>query len=242
MTPVRTFLPAVRVAALAACCAAAWPVAPASASPVQSFERVVPLEGAERLDVEARAGRVSLRGGDEREVRIEVSVDCPVSFFEESCRRHARRLEIEAERRADRLDVELRGMHLLASPGMEVEMRLTVPRELAARLHLSFGEVAVSGLDGEVEVELGIGEVDVRDAGGAVRVEAGIGEVSVEAEPDRVGRVRIELGIGESRLVRPEGIDSKASVLGSESEWEVGAAPGEVRVRLGIGDVEVLLR
>jgi hypothetical protein len=205
------------------------------------FVRSVAADGAERLSIEVPVGQLVVEGAEIDDVSVEVSIDCSDGLFESACARRARRLELDVDRRGERLRMRLKGFRVLSGMGLEVRVLVRVPRGLDVDAELGLGELEVRELDGAVRADLGIGEVDVHDITGPVTVDSGIGEVKVVMKESDVASVYIDLGIGESSLRRPDGRQVKAGVLGSETGWTSGLGGSRVRVDLGIGEASVVL-
>ena len=77
---------------------------------------------------------------------------------------------------------------------------LRVPSGSAVEVESEAGDVAVSGLDGEVTVRAEAGDVEIRDARGSVTVEAPQGDVTISGMNTETGQAEITVGSGDLAL------------------------------------------
>ena len=202
--------------------AAAPALAGSSSEAVASSARTLSAAGVSILSVDAPVGELTFTGEARSDVEVRLTVRCarPVKA---ACRDAARRIAIGSATRDETLSVEIDGWPKKRDDGLHLELEVELPRDLALTADLGVGEVAVSGVDGDLALDLGVGEVSVRAAESAVRrvsVEVGVGEASL-----RVG----------GRLVEGKGF------LGSDLDWRQGTGGASLKVDCGVGEVDVRL-
>jgi HAE1 family hydrophobic/amphiphilic exporter-1 len=203
---------------------AALGAGPAAAAELhRAIDRSWPLDGARRIELHLGTGEVEVIGEDRADVAVEVRL---AGWGDDRRRfeRWARRHDVVARRRGDRLRVDVRGPRFTWRDDLEAGVVVRVPRELPLEVDMAVGSLAVRDVRRPLQLKLGIGEVDlampqagVRD----VKVALGIGEASLEMQ----GRRRMET----------------ATVFGSGLSWSEGRGDVPVSVRLGIGEVAVVL-
>lgn len=121
--------------------------------------------------------------------------------------------------------------------GMEAyaDLAIRVPRGQTISIHHGVGEVAVSNVDGRVEVKTASASVGTRSTRGAIDVDVGSGSVRVdEAE----GNVKVDTGSGSVRLAGVRG-DRLDVDTGSGSVSAAGVRVATLAVDVGSGGVRL---
>ncbi len=196
-------------------------VAYAGGETVSTLSRDVAASGVRSVHLDGPVGEFVVTGSDRGRIGVTAQVRCerPVK---PDCRERARRVELDAELRGDRLDVELDNWPHHKSSGVTVALTLEMPRDLPLAAELGVGEATVSGLESDLDLELGVGEVHV------------------SAPEARVGRVSLEVGVGDAGLdVGGRHIDGKG-FIGRELDWR-GTGAAKLDVECGVGEIAVEL-
>ena len=204
----------------------------ASAAPALAREVVLrdessafPLEGARLLRLDLGVGdlQVDVAAGD----RVEVRLKATCGEHKRRCRERAERLSLAPTRHGDDLRLRLSGQDD-DKGGVnypEVELQLVVPPALALVIDMGVGEVDLSGVEGDITIDLGVGDVHV-------------------AVPEQAVRsVGIDVGIGDARLSpRQEGAHRSGFLnLGNEVDWQEGRGQARLTIDVGVGDAQVRL-
>lgn len=195
---------------------------PAGASSREISEKIE-LGGAETLRFELPVGDLRVEAVAGREVSVDLVVRC--RWQGTDC---AQALEaVKLERRASKrwLVLRLDDRPSWGRLKVEIEGRLSVPR------------------DALLEVKMGVGKVEVRGVGRDLRVDLGVGEVTVRAAKKDFGPVSLDVGVGEAELFGPgERVGGRRSLLvGSEVYWDQGDGASRLEVEVGVGEVSVWL-
>ena len=209
------------LAAVAALCVAA----PAGAdSYLQAGPKELPLEGASRLRLEFPVGRLTLEGDDGGTVRVLVRVECRERNYQD-CKREANRIRIDHRRSGDRLVIEFEGIRKeFGSPRVNVQVEVLVPRELASSVEMGVGELRVSGMRGDLDLELGVGEL------------------SVKVDEDGYRDAEAECGVGDATIRTEKGDVRERGFIGHTAHWSEGDGKSIVHGHVGIGEATITLR
>jgi hypothetical protein len=107
--------------------------------------------------------------------------------------------------------------------GMTVIGTLSVPRALAVDIEMGVGELDITGIEGDLDIQLGVGDAEVR----ALR--------------SRAGHVTVDTGIGDADI-RGGGSGTRSrGFIGSHAVWDEGQGRASVRLHVGVGDASVSL-
>lgn len=162
-------------------------------------------------------GAVAVEGWDRDEVRVE-AVKKVRAASRDRAEEALKRLEVEIERRGDRLEIRtvrpersssLFGFAFGGTTQGEVTYTLSVPRRTDLEVKTTNGRVRVAQLDGRVEARSTNGAVEVRQVKGAVETRTTNGAVVVEDVRGSLeasttnGAIRAELQeVAEGRSMR----------------------------------------
>ena len=195
--------------------------APARAEELGSLEGRWPVQGIEEIRVQFPVGELTLEATDEPELYAELSVRCRRGG--RGCVERSRRLKLVTLVSGRTRRITLEGMPKFGSHGLEVRLRIAVPKSLAVNAEMGVGDCRVEGL--------------VRD----LRVELGVGDVSVLVRESDVRSVHLTVGIGDATLHHGSSSQAVSGLLGRKVRWSDGAGAANVSVELGVGDIDVRL-
>jgi hypothetical protein len=189
---------------------------------VRTLESVQPTDGIEKVRLDFSVGELTVEPSTDRQVRFTVKVRCKDGS--ERCEERAQDLEIEARRDGSTLRLEIPKVH-----GWNGDHRtnfravLQMPSDLALKLEMGVGELTLSGLLDDVDVNLGVGEAHLNLS------EAHVKEVAVSS------------GVGDASLrVRKRHMEG-SGWLGHSVRWDDGPGRARIEVALGVGQTEVVL-
>ncbi|HYG65649.1 MAG TPA: hypothetical protein VEL74_23905 [Thermoanaerobaculia bacterium] len=188
--------------------AASGPLAPGPllAEPIRSIQYEFPADTARALRWKTGSGAFTFGAWDEPSVLAEVRIHC-AGTDEEACRREAETIQLEWLQKGDRIELGVGappaasgdgkggdGKGVEAGPppapsALTIEGRLRVPAGLPLEVNLESGSVDVSGLWGDVAVELGSGDASLllsRRRAGAVDLTSDTGTVELTVNGRRV--------------------------------------------------------
>jgi hypothetical protein len=123
----------------------------------------------------------------------------------------------------DRLKVELKGWPKSGNRGLEVNVQVKVPLDLALGVDLGVGELRIEGLEADLSADLGVGEVTV------IMPAAAVGEVSVDT------------GVGEATLHADGRHWEGKGFVGKELNWSKGRGKAAITVDCGVGEADIRL-
>ena len=196
------------------------PASSFAAETVRTFDQTFFPGDAHTLELDLAVGSLTLEGTDERDVRVEVILQCDREN-REKCDRRARSLYLEPRVRRGTLHVELKGSTRRRLQGIYAHLRVWAPRQLAAELDLRSGDIAIRGMASNLEIDSAAGDVDVvhhRDAVARVKIAVGVGKA--------------DLWLGDGHL---EGRGFPRSL-----SWS-GSGVATLEIDLGAGDATVRL-
>lgn len=178
--------------------------------------RTVDPGGADRLAVDVDRGDVTLRAGDGPEMAVEY-VKKSSSVQADLSKLHFRATRSDG---TVHLRSEWRGGDSLLGGRPQVDVDATVPPALSVdRIETSVGDLSITGVSGDVDLQSSTGDVIARDVAGRVAAETSTGDVEVFA-PRSIGDLRTDTG------------DVRADVPTIEGETEVTAETGDVVVHV----------
>lgn len=188
---------------------------------VRSLNGDVPTTGVERVELRLPPGTVRIEPSRDGRLRVELGIHC--SFDDERCEARAEQLSLETERRGNTLELRVDGMSNLSSLRLHVRGRILVPQGKPLEVDFPAGELTISGVRSDLNVDVGAGEVRIVMHEGDVR------------------SVRLGVGIGEASLsVAGRSIEG-SGWLGHKVRWGEGSGASRVAVNLGVGELDVTL-
>lgn len=202
-----------------------------------SFERSLRVTGPVELDIETRAGSITVRAGEAGRVRVRGIIRARTGSgvtrreAEEKVRRLEAEPPIEQEGNVIRIgNAEERDLR----QNVSISYELLVPEETRVRARTGSGSQSIEGIRGPVEVETGSGSIKISEVGGEVRAQTGSGRIELDSVN---GAVTARTGSGSIRATGIAG--GFVASTGSGNVELVQTASGEVRVKTGSGSVEV---
>ena len=189
---------------------------------VRRFARDFPVAERQSVRLDFTAGELQVEGTDGDQVHIEVVARCTHHLWG-NCEEKAEKLDVGSESSADWLDSKLTGTSRVSNHGLQVKMRVKLPRSRSFHLDMGAGEVEIQGLRKDVRVKLGAGEVHVA------------------MDEQDVHEVDLDAGVGETTLRSRGGKleGSREHLVGSSVHWDEGSGKAHVRVNVGAGEVQM---
>jgi hypothetical protein len=134
-------------------------------------------------------------------------------------------LQVTDHQNGDSVEVEVRfphAIHIVSVGGRRVDIEVRMPREGKARLHTGDGEIRVTGLKGDLDVETGDGHEVFEAVDGNLRAHSGDGRIEAKGRFDS-----LQLHTGDGRIVAE-------AVAGSTvgTGWELRTGDGSVKLAL----------
>jgi DUF4097 and DUF4098 domain-containing protein YvlB len=134
-------------------------------------------------------------------------------------------LEVTDHQSGDDVEIDVhlpRGIHVVSVGGRKVDIEVHMPREGKARLHTGDGEIRVTGLKGDLDVETGDGRAELEGIEGTLRAHSGDGRIQAKGRFDS-----LQLHTGDGRI---EAEALAGSTIGSG--WELRTGDGSVVLNL----------
>ena len=173
-----------------------------------------------KVEVDLVVGSLEIEGVRGRNAEVELILTCDRADSE-ACKRRANRIQLAPRLAGDKLIFRLKNTSRARLQGIQAEMKLRLPRDLAVEVDLAGGDVLVKGMRGHVEVDSATGDVDI------------------VFPQKRVASVKLDVGVGEADLwlrdsrVEGRGFPRSVTWRGSgQSNIEVDLAAGDITVRL----------
>jgi hypothetical protein len=192
---------------------------PARAENLGTLQASWPAQKLDRIRVEFPVGDLTLVAGDVPTLRASMTVRC--RHASSRCIERSKRLKIISTQSGRSRSVKVEGYPKFNNGGLEVSLRLELPRSLAADVEMGVGDLVVEGVEGDLSIELGVGDVDV-----AVR------------ESD-VRSVHMAVGIGDATLDHGGRHQRISGFIGKNVRWNEGPGNSRVNVEVGVGDATV---
>jgi hypothetical protein len=201
----------------------AAPVAtPVRAAMLVTDPHVYPVTSKHRIRLEFPVGELRVVATDEPHVRFDIKVRCRRDS-DERCAEMADRLILDSDDTGGTLNLRLHKYPHWNNHGMTVIGTLSVPRALAVDIEMGVGELDITGIEGDLDIQLGVGDAEVR----ALR--------------SRAGHVTVDTGIGDADI-RGGGSGTRSrGFIGSHAVWDEGQGRASVRLHVGVGDASVSL-
>lgn len=191
---------------------------------VRTIDETVAVDGQRVLTIDISVGSVTVEAGAGDRVTVEAELQC--SRLNRRCRTQAENLGLRVDQRTAAIAVDLRGYPRKSLGGLpQVDLRILAPPGIAVEVSMGVGEVAISGIEANVAIDLGVGDVRVR------------------LDREVASRVMLDVGVGLA-AIEPSGDVSRRSgflLFGNEVRWRNGSGDAEVQVDLGVGQVHVSL-
>ncbi len=195
-------------------------VAPAArAENLGTLQASWPAQNVDRIQLKFPVGELVVVAGDAPTIRALMTVRCQRGGS--GCVERSKRLKLTSRQSGRTRLFKVEGYPKFNNGGLQVELRVEVPRSVSTHVEMGVGEVVVEGVEGDLSVELGVGEVDV-----AVR-------------ESNVRSVNLAVGIGDATLDHPGHDHQRRGFLGKHVRWDDGAGRSRVHVAVGVGDASV---
>jgi hypothetical protein len=189
---------------------------------VRTLDRQLSATDVSGIHLDFPVGEMEVSAGTGRQVQVQVRLECD-SKRQSRCTEAAKAIEIVSSTSGDRLHVELKGWPKAGTRGLEAHYVVSVPRDLPLKAEMGVGELRISGLESDVNVDIGVGEVTVKMAESAV------------------ASVNVDTGIGEASLFAQGHHWESSGLVSRELKWHEGHGKASVNVDCGVGEAEVRL-
>jgi len=207
------FVPVLLIAALAS---------PALADrTVRTLDAVEPAAGIQKVHLEYSVGELTIEPSPDDKIHFTVKVRCKDDS--RKCEERAEELEIEARRVGSTLKLEIPKTSNWNTHKTTLRGLLQMPADIALKLEMGVGELTLSGLRDDVDVNLGVGEARLR------------------LSEDHVRQVAVSSGVGDASLRVGKRHMAGSGWLGHSVRWDDGPGRARVDVDLGVGETEVVL-
>lgn len=172
------------------------------------------------LETDLALGSLVIEGSDQRDVRVEVRLECEREDVQK-CTRRAQSLYLKPKVRRGILHIDLKGTAKRRLQGIIAHMRIETPRHLGLEVDVRAGSVSIGGMSSHIEVD------------------APSGDVAIVHQRDRVRSVKAAVGVGKADLWVGEG-HIEARGFPRSLSWN-GSGQAEIEVDVGTGDISVRL-
>jgi hypothetical protein len=189
---------------------------------VRRFVKELPADGVDRVVVDVPVGELTIEGGDEPQVHLEVRLECDDRGG--ACEELSKRVKVVYSREDGDLILRLKEWPKSRNKGLEAHVRVQMPRNLPLKAHLGVGELSITELESSVEADLGVGELNMTLPAAAV------------------GSVNADTGIGEASLVAGGRHYESAGLVAREIRWTKGTGKARVEADCGVGEIDIRLK
>ncbi len=193
-----------------------------AATTVRTLDSEVSLSGATVVEVKASVGDLAIVGEGGETIKIRAEIQCSAAS-DADCKEAAEKIAIGSRRSGNELVIEVEGFPKLKSKGLSVNTRIEMPRALPLSVNSGVGDVAVSGMVGNVEID------------------AGVGDVKVTTKSNHLRTIGLDSGVGEVQLQIDGQTIEGAGFVGKGLDWSQGKGAATLEVDTGVGDITVVL-
>jgi hypothetical protein len=194
-------------------------VVPARAEDLGTLEGRWSVGNTDEVRVEVPVGSLEVVATDTREVRALLTVRCRRGG--RRCVERSKRLELVSSLSGQTRRIKLEGMPKFDNHGLDITLRVEVPRSLGVSAEMGVGECHIEGITRDLAVDLGVGDVEV-----------------VSRERD-LRSVRLTVGIGDASFSHGKRHEAISGFLGKRVHWDEGTGSSRMSVEVGVGDIEV---
>lgn len=188
----------------------------------RTVDQEISTDGAHSVQIKQRIGDLVIRGGGGDSMRVEVQVRCAGSGTPD-CRHAAAKVRIDWGRKGSRLEVRIIGTSRLSSRHIRITTTVKMPDTLPLETDTAIGNVTISDLKSDIEVDIGEGDAELTLKKKVVR------------------RINLDVGVGDARIVLAgTQINDSGKVLDAV-DWSNPEGKTLVEVDVGIGDAVVTL-
>lgn len=186
--------------------------------PIDQLSVPVPRDKEVRIDFPV--GELQVEPSARSRISLDLTAKCK-RWGRDDCEENAERIRIEAEEVGGVLRIRVKNYPKMHSGGFSLHGVLRLPRELALRVEMGVGELRITDIEGDLDVDLGVGEADIRTPGRAVR------------------SVEVATGVGDASVVAGGGRVRRRSFISSSASWDEGRGRSTVSLNVGVGDATV---
>lgn len=193
-----------------------------AATIVRTLDSEVSLSDATTVEVKASVGDLAIVGEGREKVKIVAEIQCS-SPADTDCKEAAEKIAIGSRRSGNELVIEVEGFPKLKSKGLSVNTRIEMPRALPLSVNSGVGDVTVSGMMGNVEID------------------SGVGDVRITTQSSHLKTIGLDSGVGDVELkINGQTIEG-AGFVGKGLDWSQGKGSATLEVDTGVGDITVIL-
>jgi hypothetical protein len=169
----------------------------AYASSIDVAPKTVPPDA--RISVRSGRGDVTVRASDEREIRVSGKVNVK-SWSEGAAKKVSERVSAEIVQNGDGYEVRPTGSG--GNSRVSVDLDITVPKKALLAIHSEKGDINISDMASQVNIDNGNGDIEVRGTGGDVSLDMRRGDAKIY---DTKGDVKISGRGGNVEVVNTSG-------------------------------------
>ena len=163
---------------------------------IERFTRTISLPAGGELDLSNLSGDIDVTGTSGRDVVIEVTKR---ARRRRDAAEQLASVEVEIDARGDRIEVRTRYQRSDRNTRVSVSYDVMVPRDIAVSVQSVSGDLAISGVDGEVRAETVSGDVDIRRATQLAHATTVSGDLRL-ADIAADGELRLSSVSGDARV------------------------------------------
>lgn len=190
-------------------------MAAAAELPVDRVSLPVPRDKTVRVDFPV--GTLRVEPTDAGKVSFDLTVKCK-GRSQADCEERADQIRIESDEAGGVLSLKVKGYPKYRSHNIELRGVLRVPAELALRIEMGVGDLRITDIQGDLDVDLGVGDADIHTSERAVR------------------SVEVSTGVGDAAVFASGGRVRRHSFISSSASWDEGRGKSNVNLNVGVGD------
>lgn len=228
--------------------------APAAASVVATFDRSFQVSGPVNLEVYTHSGDIVVRDGPAGTVSIHGKIGVNHNWPFGSDRKTPEVEEVEKNPPVHQSGNTVR-VDYTNVRNVWVDYEITVPADTTVRTRAGSGDVTISGLHGNVDLQSGSGDFTLRSLTGGIHLDTSSGDVRAESIAGQIearagsGNIQIEAtGPGDvsvrtgSGNIELRGVNGSLRAEAGSGDLRIeGTQTGAWEIRTGSGDVELRL-
>jgi len=151
-----------------------------------------------RITVRGGRGDIAVRASDDPEIRVSGKVNVK-SWTESAAKKLSERVSAEIVQNGDGYEVRPTGG---GNSRVTVDLDISVPKKALLAIHSEKGDISVSDMASQVNIDNGSGDVDIRSTGGDVSLDVRHGDAKIS---DTKGDVKISGHGGSVEVINASG-------------------------------------
>lgn len=210
---------------------------PSLVSAIATESKNYSSEGVTSLEIQNDAGHVRITGGDVSQITVEAEKTA-WGVNETAASKALENLKYTVKKQGDALVITYKmNQNQMNNKPDSIDFAITVPREMVVAVKAQFGEIELTGTEGDATLESAFGDVSVETLKGALKVTTQSGRVTAKSINAGSKEVSLKSGFGNLSLEKITAGNLKVESESGVIELNDVRASGELELNTKFGDV-----